>query len=101
MGQDKAERRQQARGILEQFKASGLSQREFAEREGVSASTLAYWLRRERLEAEIQGETALVAVSSPSPSEAGFVLEIGEVRIELPRDTSVEEWCRLREGWAS
>jgi transcriptional regulator with XRE-family HTH domain len=102
MGQnDIGERRQRARGILAQFKESGLSQREFAAQEGVSASTLAYWIRRERLEQEIRGETALVAVSTASPSAMGFVIEIGEVRIELPRDTTVEEWSRLREAWAS
>ncbi len=95
-------RKHEVRGILAQFHASGLSQREFAKQQGVSPSTLTYWLRRERLEREIAGETALVAVAeAPSPSTGAFVLEFDGLRIEVPRDASVEEWRRLREAWAS
>ncbi len=102
MAESKKDRKQEVRGILAQFHASGLSQREFAEQEGVSLSTLTYWLRRERLEREISGETTLVAVSDqPTGSATGFILEFGEFRIEVPRDASVEEWQRLREVWAT
>ncbi len=102
MAESKKDRKQEVRGILAQFHASGLSQREFAEQEGVSLSTLTYWLRRERLEREISGETTLVAVSDQSTASAtGFILEFGEFRIEIPRDASVEEWQRLREVWAT
>ncbi len=100
----KNNRRQEVRGILAQLERSGLTQREFAEREGISTSTLQYWLRRERLEREISGETALVAVTPTSPSTlvaVGFIIECGDLRIEVPRDASVEEWQRLREALAS
>jgi len=94
--------RKESRGILAQFHASGLTQREFAEQQEVSLSTLTYWLRRERLEREVAGETALVAVAEASSSSTGdFVVGFGEVRIEVPRDVSVEEWQRLREAWVS
>ena len=90
------------RGILAQYRSSGLTQREFADREGVPLSTLTYWHRRERLERKVAGETTLVAIAEePKISVTGFILEIGEFRIEVPRDTSVEEWQRLREAWAS
>jgi len=82
------------------LKESGLSQRQFAKQEGVPASTLAYWLRRDELEEEICGETTLVAVSAASESTSGFVINVEGVCIELPRDTTVEEWRRLREAWA-
>ena len=61
MAESRKDRKEEAKGILAQFRASGLSQREFAKQQGVSVSTLTYWLRRERLEREIAGETALVA----------------------------------------
>ncbi len=105
MAERKSDRRPHVRGILAQFHASGFSQREFAEREGVSLSTLTYWLRRERLERKIKvepRETALVAVAeTPKVSESCFVVEFGEFRIEVPRDASLEEWQRLRQAWAS
>ena len=104
MEQGRSKRRKRARGILAQFKKSGLSQREFAEQEGVSLSTLSYWLRRERLEKELRGETALVAVAPTPVIEVRpglFVLELGGLRLEVPRDVTIEEWRRIREAWAS
>lgn len=89
-------------GILSQYRASGLTQREFAEREGVAISTLSYWLRRERVESELTGDTALVAVTNQTPSSVGaFVLEFGGLRIEVPRDASIEDWQKLKEVWAT
>ena len=102
MAEKKKAGKKESRGVLVQFHASGLSQRQFAEQEGVPLSTLVYWLRRERLEREIAGETALVAVTEEAvPSATGFIVEFGGFRIEVPRDASVEEWQRLREAWAS
>lgn len=103
MAEKKKSGKQESRGILAQFHASGLTQRQFAEEEGVPLSTLSYWIRRERLERKVAGETALVAVTKERKSAAigGFVLEFGEFRIEVPRDASVEEWQRLREAWVS
>lgn len=102
MAEKKRAGKRERRGVVAQFHACGLSQREFAEQEGVPPSTLAYWLRRDRLEREIGGDTALVAVTKePRSSATGFTLEFGEFRIEVPRDASVEDWQRLREAWAS
>ena len=101
MAEKRKDRKHEVRGILAQFHASGLTQCGFAKQEGVSLSTLTYWLRRERLEREIAGETALVAIAETPPSTGAFVLEFDGLRIEVPRDASVEEWRRLREAWAS
>jgi len=71
MAQKKGDRVPEVRGILAQFHPSGLTQREFVEGEEVPLSTLTYWLRRERLEREIAGETALVAVAETSKVSEG------------------------------
>ena len=97
-------KRNEVRGILAQLEASGLSQREFAEREGISASTLAYWIRREKVENKLRQDSELVEVVAPAASEdnsATFTAIFGEVRIEIPRDATAEEWQLLREVWAS
>lgn len=97
-------KRNEVRGILAQLESSGLSQREFAEREGISTSTLAYWIRREKLESKLRQETELVEVAAPEAPEdhsTTFTAIFGEVRIEIPRDATAEEWQLLREVWAS
>ncbi len=98
--------REEVRGILAEYRSSGLTRREFAEREGVQFNTLAYWLRRERFEQEGvdegECETALVAVEEAGPADAVyFAIQLDGLRIEIPRDVSAEEWRRLREAWAS
>ena len=90
-------------GILKSLEESGLTQKEFALREGIAVSTLHYWLRRERLQQKIdEGDTALVAVTEPSTSAANcFTVTKGSLRIEIPRDASVEEWRRVHEALTS
>ncbi len=95
-------RREEVRGILAQFRQSGLTQRRFAKQEGVTLSSLVYWLKRERLEQEISGGTALVAVAESEPARSnGFFLDFEGIRIEVPRDVTVDEWKRLRDAWLS
>ena len=90
------------KGLVAEVKESGLSQRAFAEQMGVPFSTLTYWLRKEKLEAELEGgDTTLVSVSEIPPLEptSNFRLRRGDVSIELPRDTTTEEWQRLLQVW--
>ena len=102
MAEKKKHGKKESRGILAQFHASGLTQRQFAEQEGVPLSTLSYWIRRDRLERKISGDTTLVAVAEESgTSGTTFILEFEGIRMEVPRDVSVEEWQRLREAWTS
>lgn len=92
-------------GIEEQLRASGLTQREFSEREGIPQSTLTYWLRKDRLEGALKrskaARTTLVAVTQEPSSSRGFIVEAHGFRIEIPRDLTVEEWRRFQEAWAS
>ena len=104
MPKAKEHRRNEVRGILAQFRKSGLTQRAFAKQEGVSLSTPTYWIRRDRLEQEIRGTTSLVEVAPPGPSSplssGAFVLDLDGFRLEIPRDVSIEELRRLKEAWA-
>ena len=104
MPRAKEHRRNEVRGILAQFRKSGLTQRAFAKQEGVSLSTLTYWIRRDRLEQEIRDTSSLVEVAPPAPpsplSSGAFVLDLDGFRLEIPRDVSIEELRRLKEAWA-
>ena len=96
-------RRKKPSGIRSQLEASGLTQREFAEREGISTSTLTYWLRREKLEGEVSAqEETLAEIELPAVAvRTGYVVTLGDLRIEVPRDATDEEWQQLRRVWAS
>jgi len=90
--------------ILAAYRSGDLSQRAFAAQNGISANTLAFWLRRDRLESKPVGETTLVAVApSQSLPPDVFILEAvsGGFRVEVPRDATVDEWRRLREALAA
>ena len=102
MPRKKQARKQKPASVEAQLQESGLTQRQFAEREGVPLSTLTYWLRRERLERQSREEPTLVAVAElPISPPSSFVVVHGGLRIEVPRDASVEEWARLRQAWIS
>lgn len=100
--------RAEVTAILRRLERSGKSQRAFSEDEGISASTLAFWVRRERLEGRDEpqdaplGRTTLVALAGePVRSSDSFEVELGDVVIRLPRDVSAREWRRLRKAWGS
>jgi transposase-like protein len=74
----KAERRQ----LLQEYRRSGLTQREFAAEAGLGLSTLHAWLRREQMAGKEEG---VQFVSLPGPA-AGIAAEKAPAayRIELP-----------------
>jgi len=92
--------RAQVRAIVERFHRSGLSQRAFAEQIDLSKNTLAFWIARERREADTSG--ALVAITGPQTLGAEFFeLEVAGAVIRVPRDVTAEEWRTLREAWSA
>lgn len=63
--------------LLVAYQASGLTQREFAAREGINVFTLASWLRQKRLAAaKSTGALAQRFVEVGGPRMNGFSLEV-------------------------
>jgi transposase-like protein len=75
--------------LVERYQASGVTQREFAEREGVTMSALQYWLRKARAGDDGGEEAAerfqFVEVIGEEAEEAGA----GGVSLELPGGLSL------------
>lgn len=70
---------EEVRQIVEQFAASGLSQREFSQQTGIKLSTLGRYVRREgRCDAPQQ--LVRVKLEGPAAPDTGFVLMLGNGR---------------------
>jgi hypothetical protein len=65
--------------VVEQYAASGLSQREFSEQAGIKLSTLGRYLRRER-RPDAPQQLVRVKLQSPAEPDTGFVLMLGNGR---------------------
>ena len=64
---------------MQQYRASGLSQREFSQQTGIKLSTLGRYVRREgRTEAPQQ--LVQVKLQAPAEPDTGFVLMLGNGR---------------------
>lgn len=84
-------RNERAFQVCREYRESGLSQKEFCERRGVSRSTLSYWLKKERRKSESQ---ALVQIAPQAESSRTGCLRIkigGRVVIELDRPVDTGE----------
>lgn len=64
------------RRLIRDLERSGLSQREFAERRGVSVHTLRYWLYRTRSEKPAPDLLPVRVVASPAPVARGGEIEL-------------------------
>ena len=88
--------KEEVQEIVDRFRKSELTQREFARREGIGVSTLGFWVRGNGT----ASRTAVVEVSRREPA-GEFVVEISGYLIHVPRDVTAEEWQRFREAWVS
>ena len=70
-------------GIVKRFEASGLSQREFAKREGVACTTLHYYLYKLRRAATAAPVGRLVPVV-PMNSPIMVTVRRGKIYVDLP-----------------
>ena len=70
---------QEIRQIVEQYTASGLSQREFSEQAGIKLSTLGRYVRRAG-RPEVPQQLVRVKVEAPAEPDTGFVLMLGNGR---------------------
>src|SRR5687768_13244152 len=65
--------------IVQQYRASGLSQREFSQQSGIKLSTLGRYIRRDGRPAAPQ-ELVRVKLEAPVEPDSGFVLMLGNGR---------------------
>lgn len=87
--------------VAQEFEASGLTQRQFAEQRGLVLSTLQSWIyRRRRQESQPGGEPlrllpVQVTAGSPSTGSLIEVLTSGGARVRFAAGTDVEYIARL------
>ena len=77
---------QQRKIIVDEFAASGLSQKDFAEQRGLGLSTIHRWVRKHRRKPGSAGTTVrFIELNSPAPMPTSSIrLYIGpSVRLEL------------------
>lgn len=65
--------------IVEQYTASGLSQREFSQQTGIKLSTLGRYVRREG-RSDAPQQLVRVKLEAPAEPDTGFVLMLGNGR---------------------
>ncbi|MCZ2078557.1 MAG: hypothetical protein LC130_26625 [Bryobacterales bacterium] len=65
--------------VVEQYTASGLSQREFSEQTGIKLSTLGRYVGREG-RSDAPQRLVRVTLEAPTEPETGFVLMLGKGR---------------------
>ena len=70
---------EEIRQVVEQYRASGLSQREFSQQTGIKLSTLGRYVRQER-QSQAPQQLARVKLEAPVELDAGFVLILGNGR---------------------
>ncbi len=69
----------EVRAVVQQYTASGLSQREFSEQTGIKLSTLGRYVRREK-RPDVPPQLAPVKLEAPAEPDTGFVLMLGNGR---------------------
>ena len=65
--------------VVQQYRASGLSQREFSQQSGIKLSTLGRYIRRDGRSESPQG-VVRVTLETPVEPGSGFVLMLGNGR---------------------
>ena len=65
--------------IVQQYRASGLSQREFSQQTGIKLSTLGRYVRRDGRSEDVQ-QLVRVKLEAPAEPDSGFVLMLGNGR---------------------
>lgn len=70
---------QETRQVVQQYRASGLSQREFSQQTGIKLSTLGRYVRREG-RSDAPQQLVRVKLEVPAEPDSGFVLMLGNGR---------------------
>ncbi len=86
--------------ILEDYRSSGLSQREFSVREQLSLSNLQWWLRQARRKGGSQGVPRLLEVEIPAPVKVrqqglGYQIAVNGGVVSVPAGFDPKELKQL------
>ena len=88
--------------VVEQYKHSGLTQRDFAEQQHLPMSTLQCWLKRSRNPLRpVAAQMLPVRVVEASPSPAFLELEVGSARLRFAFGTDPSYLALLIRALAS
>jgi hypothetical protein len=79
---------EEVRQVVQQYRASGLSQREFSQQTGIKLSTLGRYVRREG-RPDLPQQLVRVKLEAPAEPDTGFVLMLSNGR----RIASGWEFC--------
>ena len=69
---------------IQEFRASGLSQKAWCEKQGLQIGQLGYWLRKSKTEAN-RSNGRWLTLSTIAPSGSGISLRIGSMVLEIER----------------
>jgi hypothetical protein len=85
------------RAALNRHSASGLTLRAFADREGISVNTLAYWkyTRQRRLRSTPLSLVPVRVVEDVPAPPRGIVIELAGGRVLVPADFDAEHLARV------
>ena|SRR5437764_11521656 len=70
---------EEVRQVVQQYRASGLSQREFSQQTGIKLSTLGRYVRREG-RPDAPQQLVRVKLQAPAEPDTGFVVVLGNGR---------------------
>ena len=92
---NKAERNR----IIDEYRRSDLTQREFTDRAGLGLSTLQAWLRRAEADRSVSRSAQFVALpnlTTPASNPPTYRLKFADGKVlEIPADFDAEELARL------
>src|SRR3954470_222359 len=71
---------EEVRQVVQQYRVSGLSQREFSQQTGIKLSTLGRYVRMEGRSDSPQQQLVRVKLEGPAEPDTGFVLMLGNGR---------------------
>ena len=84
--------------FVKKWESSGMSQRKYCRREGLSYPAFSYWLKKVR---KIEQESGLVKVTGPgelgakSAGEPAIVIRVGEFRLEVTGEEREEALVKV------
>jgi hypothetical protein len=88
-------REEDARGVIEEWRASGLTMAAFARQEGVNVKRLQRWRFRLDHEQRVEPRFVSVAMESGAMGPQPLCIVVGDLRVEVPQGFHEETLLRV------